>query len=343
MYQIIGENNRVNYGVIDEPVDFNYKDYRLKDFFGKEIKNRIRKKFSLHMFNFIGITSDNFMLGLACVDLGYAFNIFGYLYEFDKGMVFEFDSKGINISGNFSFPPNPDEYEIYARKGKTFVEIKKSHKMGSLEISADIKSRLKINGNFSYALKTHSPLRVLNPSDPYRWTFTEKCAPLIPDKLDIEFDGKMIELDLNRVSLLYDWSGGYLRRETNWYWLAFSSVLDNRDSTRVGGNFAALVNESFYSENAFWVDHRRTRVSRCIFDFNPSDLSKKWYMKDELGTFEIEFTPCGERSDRFNGILVKTDFRQFIGKINGWLKEDGKHPVQLNGINGLTEFHRVVW
>ena len=48
MYKIIGENNKVNYGCIDEPVEWNYEEFKLLDFFNKEITG-IKKK--LHIIN----------------------------------------------------------------------------------------------------------------------------------------------------------------------------------------------------------------------------------------------------------------------------------------------------
>lgn len=100
-----------------------------------------------------------------------------------------------------------------------------------------------------FALKSHSPLRVLNPSEPTHWTFTEKCSPLIPSSLEISYQDKSLSFDRKKTTILYDWSGGYLRRETNWYWAAFGGILSNR--TSIGANFAALVNETFFPKTHF--------------------------------------------------------------------------------------------
>jgi hypothetical protein len=37
MYKLIGENNKVNYGCIDEPIEWNYAEFKLLDFFNKEV------------------------------------------------------------------------------------------------------------------------------------------------------------------------------------------------------------------------------------------------------------------------------------------------------------------
>lgn len=341
MYTIIGEQNKVRYGCIDESVNFNYQDYTLTDFFGKEIRG-LRKRFAVHTFNYLGIITDEYLVGIAAVNLGYMQNVFAYVYDYTKGKVFE-----TNIMappwGPLSFPVNPDEYEIHYEKGSSLLSIKKSHTQKTLVLDAHFSGRLSISGIFSYSLETHAPLRVLNPSEPSRWTFTEKCAPLIPSTLNITLDGVALPVNLERSTMLYDWSGGYLRRETNWYWAAFSGVSKDGSKTRLGLNLAALVNESFYSENAFWINNKRTRVSRAIYDFNPSDPYVPWHIFDEEGKIDIHFTPIGERAEKINACIIKTWFRQFVGEFAGTLKPDTGASVSFEGIHGFTELHRALW
>ena len=63
MYKVIVENNRVNYGCIDEPIEWNYDEFKLLDFFNKEIKG-FKKKFAYHQFNYVGITAGKYIVGL---------------------------------------------------------------------------------------------------------------------------------------------------------------------------------------------------------------------------------------------------------------------------------------
>ncbi|MCP4135917.1 MAG: DUF2804 domain-containing protein [bacterium] len=342
MYKIIGDNNKVNYGVIDEPVDFNYKDFKLLNFFGKEIKG-LKKKYTFHMFNYLGIIADDFLIGLACVDLGYMYNVFCYLYNYKEGLLYEFDTKGRGGSKVLRFPANPDEYRLHLEKGKNHLVINKSHETGHLEVEASFEDTLSLKGEFKYGFKSHQPLRVLNPSDPYRWTFTEKCSPILPDKLEITYKNEKLKFDMDKVILLYDWTGGYLKRHTNWYWAAFGGILPDRKKTRIGANFAAFVNETFFAENAFWINNKRNRVHRCVYDFNPMNLYNPWHIWDEEGSVDIIFRPMGERNEKFNGLFAKADFRQFVGSFEGTLKPRGSKALKFEEVHGFTEFHSVLW
>ena len=341
MYTIIGENNKVNYGCIDEPVNFNYKDFSLRNFFDSEISG-LRKKFAFHTFNYIGIITDDFLVGIAAIELGYMQNVFAYIYHYKEGKIYEYNAKAPSW-GPLSFPADPDEYPIHWKKGNTTLIINKSHKNKILSINTDFEGIFQVQAEFPYSLKTHQPLRVLNPSEPTRWTFTEKCSPLQPKTLSIIFNGEPLAFNKARTTALYDWSGGYMRRDTNWYWAAFSGITDDKKKTSIGLNLAALVNESIYSENAFWINNIRTRTAQCIWDFNPADPYEPWHIWDEDGKVDISFFPEGERSENINLKILKTKFRQFIGTFEGTLHPDKGKPVNFTGIHGFTELHRAKW
>jgi hypothetical protein len=341
MYRLIGEKNRVNYGCIDEPIDFNYRDFRLNGFFDKEIRG-LRKRFALHAFNYLGIITDDFLVGMAAVNLGYMQIVFAYLYHYKNGKLFEFNRM---FPGNRSvdFPVNPDEYIINFSKRGSKLRITKSHAHKLLSIDADLGRRFSVTGTFPYGIASHTPLRVLNPTDPTRWTFTEKCAPIQPTTLSIRLDGAPLSLDLSRAALIYDWSGGYMRRDSNWYWAACAGVTKGRKPRRIGINLAALTNESYHSENAFWTDGKRTRISRSIFDFDPTDPLQPWYIHDDEGKADLVFSPLGVHTERINAFFVKSNFRQFIGTFSGTLRPSKGKAVTFDRIYGFTELHRSRW
>ncbi|MBU2513437.1 DUF2804 domain-containing protein [bacterium] len=341
MVKLIGKNNRVNYGCIDEPIEWNYEDFKLLDFFNKEIKG-FKKKWAYHQFNYVGITAGDYIVGFATVDLGYLCNVFAFIYSKEKGIILESDDKCLGFSKKMNFPRNPDNYLTSFKSGKTSVSVEKSHEKGMLSIDCNFKDRLKFKGTFPFSIDSHQPLRVLNPSVPTRFTYTEKCSPLRPTHFELSLDGNPLKFETDKVVAIYDWSGGYLRRETNWYWTAFGAVLP--DKTSIGANLAALTNETYFSENAFWIDHKRTRVSRVLYDFNQLEPYETWRIYDEAGSVNLIFTPEGERNDKINGgPFVKTVFRQFVGAFDGFFKPENGEKIEFKEVKGFCEIHRAIW
>ena len=341
MVKIIGDDNKVRYGVWDEPLDYNYKDFALYDFFGREIKG-LRKKFAQGAFNYVGVSTGEYLVGAAAVALGYMNMVFAYLFHYQRGLLYAYEAKA---PGNFclDFPFNPDGYDIRFSRGKNRMRLSKSHATGELVLEASLGGRLDVHLKAPYGLETHHPLRVLNPTEPTRWTFTEKCSPIVPRECEISLDGHAMPCDKSRTTLLYDWSGGYFRRETNWYWGAFSGLSAGRAPVLVGANFAALTNEAYFSENAFWINNQRTRVTRCIFDFDQKNLFKPWRLWDEAKTIDLVFAPAARRGENINALVLKSSFHQFFGRFSGVLRPPDGKPARLENLWGLGEFHRSVW
>ena len=341
MYKLIGENNRVNYGCIDEPIKWNYKEFKLLNFFNKEVKG-FKKRFAYHQFNYIGITAGKYIVGFATVDLGYLYNVFGFIYSEGEGILLESDDKCLGFSKRVDFPRNPDNYFTTFKSGKTSVRVEKSHEKGMLNIDCNFKDRLKFKGSFAFSIESHQPLRVLNPSVPTRFTYTEKCSPLTTTDFELSLDGIPLEYETDKVVAIYDWSGGYLRRETNWYWTAFGAILPDKMS--IGANFAAFANETYFSENAFWINHKRTRITRVLYDFNEQEPYETWHIYDEAGSVDFIFTPEGERNDKVNaGPFVKTIFRQFVGSFDGFFKPQNSDKIAFQKVKGFCEIHRAIW
>lgn len=333
--RLIDDRGRVRHGCYEGPLAFNAGDFKLRDFFGREV-SALRKRMALGGFTFIGIQTGDLLVGLAAVRLGYASQVFGYAFDFRTGRLHERSARA--LPGRLRFPMDADESAIRFQGSGCSLRLDKSHARESLEVEATFGPGLQIRGSFAYGFGA-KPLRVVNPScgDPRRFTFTEKAAPLPAQSLSILLDGVERAGAPSQSVALYDWSAGYFNRNTNWLWSALAGFLE--DGTPVGANFAALVNESFYPENAFWIGGERTRLPRVIFQYDPEDPAQgDWRIFTEDGLVDLRFHPLGERGEKTWMPFLKVNFRQFMGEYTGKLG-----GTQLNGLRGLAEVHLSVW
>jgi hypothetical protein len=336
---LVDERGRVQHGCFDGPVCLDAKAFRLRNFFGREVRG-LRKRLGLGAFTFVGLITDEVMAGLAAVRLGYASQVFAYLYDGHTGQLTERSVRA--LPGRIVFPLEPDAHDISFTGSDGLVRIHKSHAEGLLQVEAAFPG-LAIAARIPYGFDEH-PLRVVNPScgDPYRFTFTEKCAGLRPEFLSLRLEGVERAPDPGGAMAIYDWSAGYFNRHTNWLWSAFAGRL--LDGRRLGANFAALVNESFYPENAYWVDGTRIRVPRVIFDYDPDDpYARPWRIFSEDGQVNLRFLPGAERSERSRLPFVKVNFRQFMGTYSGTLQGTDGQPLEVDTLHGLAELHLSVW
>jgi len=333
--RLIDDRGRVRHGCFDGPLAFNVEAFKLRGFFGREL-SALQRRLALGGFSFLGILTGDLLVGLAAVRLGYASHVFGYVFDFRTGCLQERSARA--LPGRLQFPMDGDESAIRFQGSGCSLRLDKSHARESLEVDATFGPGLQIRGAFGCGFATQ-PLRVVNPScgDPRRFTFTEKVSPLPARSLSVVLDGVERAGDPGQALALYDWSAGYFNRHTNWLWSAFAGHLE--DGRPVGANFAALVNESFYPENAFWIGGERTRLARVIFDYDPEDpFRDDWRIFTEDGQVDLRFHPLGHRGERSWLPFVKVNFRQLMGEFTGKLG-----GAQLKGVRGLAELHLSVW
>jgi hypothetical protein len=336
--KIIDKNGNLLVGKIEnQEIDFNYKDYKLLNFFDKEVKG-LKKRFKFHHFNYYAVLSDKYVFAFAIIDLGYVKSIFLYLYDYKGNFLFKTDKKMMGSSKKMNFPINPDKHEIKYKDKKLSLNVNKDYLQGliSVEIKMDF---LDVRFSVKYN-NSNNPLKVVTPAGHNGWTFTEKCSNINEfEYFSIKFESN--ELDFKSASLVYDWSGGYLKRETNWLWASFSGL--NSNNKLIGANFAAMVNETYETENIYWIGKDAFKQDNIIFNYDKNNVYAPWIIENKNKTAFIEFLPQNEINDNTNMIFVKNSFRQFIGKFSGFFFNEKKEKIIFKNISGITEIHKALW
>jgi len=328
MKQLIN-NNTINYGLYNEPVErINYEDYILKTPMGMVIPDIIKQLFSNH-FIFVGISGTEIMAGIAVVDLKYISNAFFYIYEIDTNKIFE--TKKISLPFNAKIEQEPDSMNCFFNSNSINVI------MNSGDISVETNnSKIKLNLSLSKA----SPLRICTRAGYRGWVYTQKTSGIeLTGKL--EYNNKIIDLSSPNYMALVDWTGGYMRNETFWNWAAITSRLS--DNRSIGLNLSCGVNETSFTENAFWIDNKLTKVDTVNFYYDKDDLYKKWHISSNDKKVDIEFTPSGHREEKVNAFLLATDFTQLFGTYSGKLITDDDEEIQIKNIYGWAEDHYAKW
>lgn len=331
--RLVDDRGRACFGSYDDPLDFNLSAFRLRGFFGRPA-GPLRRRLALGGFSFLGVTCGPVQAGVAAVRLGYASQVFAYVFDAASGRWAERAVKA--PPGAMAFPLDSEASDIRFQWGRHRLHLDKDHARGTLRLEAEL-GGLSLEGTFRCGYG-FSPLRVVNPScgDPLRVTFTEKCAPLPAEAFSVAIAGDPWAVD-GEAWAIHDWSAGYFARHTNWLWAAFGGRL--ADGTPVGANFAALVNESFYPENAYWIGGQRTRVPRVIFDWDPEHLvDAPWRIHTEDGDLDLRFTPDAHRGERTWLPGLRVNFRQCLGTYAGRMG-----GVLVTGLRGFAEHHLSVW
>ncbi len=181
------------------------------------------------------------------------------------------------------------------------------------------------------------PLALCAPTGYNGCTYTEKSNALTVSGT-LELQGKM--LDLTQALAGYDFSAGFMRRQTSWRWASINAMVEGK---AFGLNMAAGVNETGLCENALWFNGQIQHLSPARFVFDRKDDTKAWQVSSLCGEVQLEFQPLYCRQEKVNVGLLASNFRQYVGLYSGFVELQNGSKLQLNAVKGLSEDHYAKW
>lgn len=303
--------------------------------------NKLSKYFSYKQFQFVSINTGKFIIGAAIADISYLGSGFVYVFDIANNTLLEKSwLRPPGIGYKTSASPNNGCASIGSSVNN--IEITITQGRWQLRINTDI-----ISANLTLGPANNDlPLAMCSPTGYNGWTYTQKHNALTVDgQLYINHQAQ----DLSQTLAGYDFSAGFMRRETSWRWASINAHIG--DSV-FGLNLAAGVNETGSSENVFWLNGKRHYLPAVQFKFTRQRNSKlstqPWHIvstgiNGQPAQVDLTFTPINSREERLNLWLLKSNFRQYIGHYSGSIRDSEGNETIINNILGLSEDHFARW
>jgi len=346
---LITTEGEPRFGLFKSPIKrINYLDYDYRDFMDKPL-GMIRKRLKFNQFQFIGLLSPDLVIGCAIVDLKLVSNAFIYIYHPPSGTLKE-TSVVHPLRMKTRFPLTPDEGVTEFRSKKINVRITGSSKPRERHIEVKLASGEQLKATLSEMKPRFEPLSLCTRAGYNGWVYTQKAAGLT---VEGTFEWEQGKVDLAKINTMgsYDWSAGFMRRDTFWNWGCFAGKLP--DGRSVGLNVAAGVNETGFTENVFWLDGKQIKLDMVNFEFDRYDLKGEWKLQSFDKKLDLLFKPEGCRSEKINAGIIATNFRQRFGTFYGTIRTDSKNkaerplrrtdPIEIDGLYGFVEDHFARW
>jgi len=331
MMRLIDNNGNAKYGIFKSPVDeINYEDFSFETPMGFSMPGPL-KKMIFNQFAFFGITGPDFLLGMAVVDLKYLCNAFLYIYDRHEKTIFEISKLTLPIGNKIFIKPNPEKVSCGFKDKKLTISISDD------KLSARAKN---LSLDISFDPSHTSPLRICTKAGYRGWVYTQKTSPIILSG-KMTYNDKNINLSSPDYMGLMDWTAGYMRRETFWNWAASASSLS--DGRSFGLNLSCGVNETSFTENAFWIDGKMTKIDTVLFSFNPDNFYDTWQIQSADEKIDLTFKAQNHREEKVNVGLIASNFTQLIGLFNGSLRTDDGDSITLENCPGWAEDHYAKW
>ena len=308
------------------------RGYRAK---GRHVLSRFVLPFREKRWQYLGLYTSDLFMGLALVHAGYVGNVFCYVFDRKRGVLWEQErlaplGAGIRVdralySGVSSYHTENERVRIEARNGMRIVDVRLKDKNQDLDV------RLELNDD-------PNPLQVVTPTRGSDFTFTHKGAALKTNG-SIRLGNQRWDICDERIAL--DFSFGFPARHTSWQWLsAHGNTLEGKNFSING--VAPVFHDSFH-ENVLWVEGEPTVLSPLIFHFDAKNPHKEWKVTTADGSTELLFQPEGIRRQNLNYRLISSRFVQPFGTLQGFCTD--KHGVKHEILQacGVVEDHEARW
>ncbi|MBS3797779.1 DUF2804 domain-containing protein [Pseudoalteromonas sp. BDTF-M6] len=332
---LICESGRVLFGHFDGPVQsLGVEHFRYINAMDKP-HGSLARRFHFKQFQFVSVCTSRFLLGVALADIRYAASGFCYLYDIEANKLVETSWLKPLALGCIMAPSPWDGYSrLGGKKGQISMEIKAG--VWQLRIATE-----QIDAALTLVPPLNSlPMAMCNPTGYSGWTYTQKHNALgVEGSLIINQE----PLALDEALAGYDFSAGFMRRETSWRW---ASINGRIQGALFGLNLAAGVNETGCNENVFWINGQRHLLGPVQFDFTrerSGHTSREWRISSLDGKVDLTFHPLNKRQERLNLWLLKSNFRQYIGYFDGAIEDASGRVHRLEKVLGLTEDHFALW
>lgn len=353
------QNGQPTFGVFAQVKNINYLDYHSHLISQKALPNW-RKDLKANQFCFIQIIQPPYRVCLAVATIKLATSAFIYLYNDETGelevcealqpLTRQTQLQGGCYQGQMVFT----HAKLTVNLDFTPSQVKVALDSQNIALHATLGRR-------------SQPLAICTPTGRRGWTYTQK-EPLTdvsghiiikgnskfnadvahnPDSLNSP-DAKAQQIDFTDTTIAnLDWTLGYMRHETNWFWTCINSYLpDGRHFTL---NLSMGVNETGASENACWLDGQIAYLPPVMLIRQDLDTSAQnmWRVYHQnLGwsnvDIDLTFTPITvyKKTDNF-GVLASI-FEQWLGWYSGEIRVGGE-VIKIDKVMGLAEDHFAKW
>ncbi|HOS97569.1 MAG TPA: DUF2804 domain-containing protein [Deltaproteobacteria bacterium] len=330
MGALVDTQGRISWGIYDEPVtDVNYLDYDLRTAMGARV-SLLRKRLMANQFHFVGVMGPEVLIGLAVVDLKFLAN--GFLYVYDRTTKEITEARDLSLPGKGTFiTTTPDTPASRYASRKLTIEMTGDTVKA---FSKDLELSLRLG------TKDARPLRICTRAGYTGWVYTQKTSP-VPVTGTVVRKGRSHGISSPASMALVDWTCGYMRRQTCWNWAATAWTLP--DGRSLGMNLSCGVNETSFTENAFWIDNGMTKVDTVNFVFDTHDLFSPWRVLSSDSRVDLTFMPERSRSEKVNAGFIASRFTQLVGTFEGALRTQGGEVIRIKDCPGFAEDHYAKW
>jgi hypothetical protein len=292
------------------------------------IKNPLWRFFHHKRWAYLWVDGENWLLGMAIVDLGYLAKSYVYFLERDNPVPIFYQET-----------LSPAKGAIRNLANQTFLAQTSAQNLTNrISFDADGSLCFQAEGaGFSLSAQTGPPqdIPLVAANNLPQGGANLTCKRMAhTGKIQIRYKDRFWKSDSARVCS--DLTDGFLPRNTQWYWASLSGKAQS------GEDISLNLVEGFNGacECLLWLEHAPIALGEGRFIGKKPD--QHWQIATACGRVQLLFQPWSALWDQTNLGLVKSDFRQLYGTFSGQIKTDA-NTLFLEQVRGVAEYQSVLW
>lgn len=293
-------------------------------------------------WQYVGLYSDEFIIGLAVVHTGYLGNVFAYVYNRRTGALWEME-RNAPLGNGIRFDRNVSQSVIVYRAEDERLRFDNNLELNRRGVDVRLENDgliLDIRAEIIDDQSKQAPLQTLMPTPDDDCSFTHKNAGMRVEG-HVRLGNTHWDLATSNSRAVLDYTIGYHARETNWNWASFAG--QTADGVEIGLNLANPTHQ----ENACWINGQQHRVGHVRFQY--TDSVSAWHIEsidstdDAMATVNLIFQPKHCRYQDINMWILKSQFQQPCGVFSGTITTPDGSVVEFENVPGVVEEHAAKW
>jgi hypothetical protein len=272
-------------------------------------------------WHYVSIGGPRVVAAVAIVDVGYAANVFAYVFDrAARRLAGELSAIGLpGLQGKVApGPRGPSSFGTLARIEPRGDGWQVAVRAPGLELVAEL------------GAPAAPPLCAIAKIDGGVANCTHKTVGL-PARGLASCNGARIDLEDHTGAM--DHTSGLLARDTTWRWASAARA-----------DLALNLVQGFNGpvENVVWHDGRLHAVGAVDFDYDAASRLGIWRIRSRDGAVDLSFQPEGERRQDKDLLVAASRYVQPIGVFSGTIRLRSG-AIAVADLPGVTEDHRARW
>lgn len=283
-------------------------------------------------WQYLSLTSERYIVGMSCVNVGYLSNFFLFVFDFETKKYVEFESKGPFGKGAKIAKNSLTGTTSYKSK-KCKLTVENKYAEGYYAVTFDCSDKTdRVTGNVNIHVQG-DPLVNIREVAPKRMVYTHQSAIYRPEGT-VVFNSDTIMFDPKKDFSSFDYTQGRHLYKTRWNWAS-------------GGGYASdgvpiAITFSSGTGIFYWVNGAINRVADLKFQY--ANVDSLWRLSSSDLAIQLQFTPVGKRVGKTNllGLLV-SNYEEPFGRFNGTIRMPDGSLIATETLRGVTEEHVAKW